>query len=115
MNNKRWNALWLNAHLATMEQKESFGLISHAAIAEEGGEIVWVGAMADLPGDPENLAERVHDVDGRCITPALMDCHTHLVFAGNRAKEFDLGLILPVYENFYKEVLSKKTAQKALV
>ena len=92
MSNKRWNALWINAELATMEQNAPFGLISEAAIAVTEGGIAWVGRMADLPGIPEELAERVHDVEGRCITPALIDCHTHLVFAGNRAKEFEMRL-----------------------
>lgn len=91
MTNKQWDALWVNGELATLEKK-GYGLINHAALAVKDGKIVWLGAMQDLPNKPELLANNVHDVAGRCITPGLIDCHTHLVYAGNRAHEFEMRL-----------------------
>ena len=92
MNNKRWDALWINAQIATMENNAPYGLIKNAALAIMDGKIAWLGAMADLQGEHENLAEQILDVEGRCITPGLIDCHTHLVYAGNRANEFEMRL-----------------------
>ncbi len=88
--NKQWDALWVNAEIATLEQ--GYGLINQAAMAVKNGKIAWVGAMNDLSAAPELLANEIHDVAGHCITPGLIDCHTHLVFAGNRAHEFELRL-----------------------
>jgi imidazolonepropionase len=67
-------------------------------VAAEGGKIVWVGAVADLPGRPDALAGEVQDLRGRWITPGLIDCHTHLVYAGTRAHEFELRLQGATYE-----------------
>lgn len=64
--------------------------LSPGAIVIEGGKIAWVGHVSELP-DRWNQAPR-HDVSGRLITPALIDCHTHLVHAGNRAREFEMRL-----------------------
>lgn len=64
--------------------------LSPGAIVIEGGRIAWVGHVSELP-DRWNQAPR-HDVSGRLITPALIDCHTHLVHAGNRAREFEMRL-----------------------
>lgn len=64
--------------------------LSPGAIVIEGGEIAWVGHVSELP-DRWNQAPR-QDVSGRLITPALIDCHTHLVHAGNRAREFEMRL-----------------------
>ncbi|MGY6533645.1 imidazolonepropionase [Glycocaulis sp.] len=64
--------------------------LSPGAIVIEGGRIAWVGHVSELP-DRWNQAPR-HDVAGRLITPALIDCHTHLVHAGNRAREFEMRL-----------------------
>lgn len=98
MNNKRWDAIWINSQLATMESHAPYGLIDNAAIAIKNGQIAWLGAMKDLPGSLLELANEVHDVEGRCITPSLIDCHTHLVFASNRAKEFEMRLKGVSYE-----------------
>jgi imidazolonepropionase len=75
-----------NATLATMSG--GYGLIEAAALIVEDGRIAWIGPMAgrlsrDLP---------VHDLGGRLVTPALIDCHSHIVFAGNRAQEFEMRL-----------------------
>jgi imidazolonepropionase len=90
MNNKRWDSLWVNGQLATLE--EGYGLIKNGAIAVKDGQIAWLGEQALLEDLPENLASYVHDLGGRCLTPGLIDCHTHLVYAGNRYHEFELRL-----------------------
>jgi len=97
-----WDTIWLEAHLATMApnvgQWAPYGAIRDGAIAAKDGRIAWVGARADLPGAPESLARDVRACDGAWITPGLVDCHTHLVFAGDRAREFELRLEGASYE-----------------
>jgi len=61
------------------------------------------GAMGDLPAAPGELATQVYDVSGCCITPGLLDCHTHLVYAGNRAHEFELRLQGVSYEEIARQ------------
>lgn len=70
--------------------RPGYGLIEDGAIAIEAGRIAWLGPTAELP--PALAAWPRTDVGGRLVTPALIDCHTHLVFAGNRAREFELRL-----------------------
>lgn len=78
-----------NATLATMTG--GYGLIADAALVMKQGDIVWAGPAADLPrADFADLP--VQDLGGRLVTPALIDCHTHLVFAGHRAQEFEMRL-----------------------
>ncbi len=94
-----WDRLWINAHLATMAAGGSaYGAIPEGAIACQDGKIVWVGPQAELPGSPETLGGEVIDLAGRWITPGLIDCHTHLVYGGNRAREFELRLEGASYE-----------------
>jgi imidazolonepropionase len=64
------------------------GLVPDAALAVAGGRIAWVGPRAALPGLPGELARSVHACGGRLLTPGFIDCHTHLVFGGNRSLEF---------------------------
>ena len=73
-----WDALWLDAHLACMTTEAPYGAIEKAAIAARNGRIVFAGPEAELPGRPEDLALRVERLDGRWITPGLIDCHVHL-------------------------------------
>jgi len=95
----RWNHLWIDTHLATFaKDDEPYGIVEHGAIAALGERIAWVGAATDLPGPPEDLAETVHRVHGQWLTPGLVDCHTHLVFGGNRAHEFEQRLTGVSYE-----------------
>ncbi len=75
-----------------------YGAILDGAIAVRGGRIAWVGARADLPPALRTAAVREHDAGGRWITPGLIDCHTHLVYAGSRAGEFELRLNGATYE-----------------
>jgi len=86
-----WDSIWLNAHLATLRGGK-YGIIRRGALAADQGRIAWVGARADLPGEPAALAREVHDCAGRWITPGLIDCHTHLIYAGNGAREFESRL-----------------------
>ena len=86
-----WDALWLDARIVTMRDGR-YNSIERGAIAVEAGLIVWLGPRAGLPGEAASLAREVHDLRGAMLTPGLIDCHTHLVFAGNRAREFELRL-----------------------
>lgn len=94
-----WDVLWLDARLATMVAgKTPYGALEGAALAVQGGRIAWIGPRAELSGPPESLAKQVHWVEGRWITPGLIDCHTHLVHGGHRAREFELRLKGASYE-----------------
>ena len=84
------------ATMAVRGDGEAYGLIDDAAIAIAGGQIAWVGPAADLPASYRTLSSQ--NLGGRLVTPALIDCHTHIVFAGNRAKEFELRLNGASYE-----------------
>jgi imidazolonepropionase len=79
-----WDSIWLNAHLATMRAGAGYGEVRDGAIAIEGDRIAWVGERAALPAPAERIAREVHDARGAWITPALIDCHTHVVFGGDR-------------------------------
>ncbi|WP_166418946.1 imidazolonepropionase [Cochlodiniinecator piscidefendens] len=86
-----------NASLATMEEGDAaYGLVEAGSIAIAQGRIVWVGAAADLPADYAAWDQR--DQGERLITPGLIDCHTHIVFGGNRALEFEMRLNGASYE-----------------
>lgn len=102
MNNKQWDELWINALLVTMEKDNDYGLINNAAIAVKNSKIAWLGPITDLLDKPEHLAATVHDIQGRCITPGLIDCHTHLIYAGNRSHEFSMRLQGKSYEEIAK-------------
>src|SRR5690606_23722440 len=88
-----WDAIWINAHLATMTADGDYGIIKNGGIGVVDGKIRWLGAMSALPpGAPQELAGEVHDAQGKWITPGLIDCHTHLVYGGSRAGEFEKRL-----------------------
>jgi imidazolonepropionase len=74
-----------------MDDGGPYGAIEDGALAVRDGEIVWVGARTALPSSLSADAN-VHDAGGRCITPGLIDCHTHVVYGGDRAREFELRL-----------------------
>lgn len=94
-----WDTLLIGGHAATMEPGgQAYGAVRDAAIGIADGRIVWIGAEADLPCAPEALARSVERLDGRWITPGLIDCHTHLVFASNRAGEWEKRLNGATYE-----------------
>lgn len=90
--------LWRNARLATMaDGATSLGIVEKGAVAARDGFIVYAGAEADMPGALGQGADTV-DCESRWITPGLIDCHTHLVYAGNRANEFEMRLAGATYE-----------------
>ncbi len=102
-----WDDLWTGAHLATMVAGNAgnatpYGSVMDGALAVADGRIAWAGPAAELPGAPESLARRVHDAGGAWITPGLIDCHTHLVYGGDRAREFELRLTGASYEEIAK-------------
>ncbi|MDR3474738.1 MAG: imidazolonepropionase [Devosia sp.] len=83
--------LWVNARLATMNPTlPGLGVIEPGAIAAQRDRIGWVGQMHELPH--ELKARETIDLEGRWVTPGLIDCHTHLVYGGSRAAEFDMRL-----------------------
>jgi imidazolonepropionase len=94
---ERFDRIWRNARLATMRgDGPGLGEIEHGLIASRGGRIVYAGAQSDFPVDADT-ADGI-DCAGRWITPGLVDCHTHLVYAGSRAHEFELRLRGASYE-----------------
>ena len=94
--------LWRNARLATFDPSmEGIGAVENAVIAVRGGRIAFAGPENDLPADLA-AADEITDCGGRWITPSLIDCHTHLVFGGNRAMEFEMRLNGATYEEIAK-------------
>ncbi|MFK7939146.1 MAG: imidazolonepropionase [Roseovarius sp.] len=86
--------LLTNATIATMQGRAPYGLLRNAALWVQNGQIAWVGPMADAPAE----AGPGEDMQGRVITPALIDCHTHIVHGGHRAGEFEMRLNGASYE-----------------
>ncbi|MEO6747407.1 MAG: imidazolonepropionase, partial [Caldimonas sp.] len=91
--------LWRHARLATLAGNTPWGWIERGALLVDGDRIAWVGAEADLPADIAARATAEHDLGGALVTPGLIDCHTHLVYAGQRAREFELRLEGASYED----------------
>ncbi len=89
-----------NATLVTLAADDDYGMIPDAALVIKGRHIEWVGARADCPflkNDPDNTIP-TYDAKGALITPALIDCHTHIVHGGDRAIEFEMRLNGAGYE-----------------
>ncbi|MFP4002945.1 MAG: imidazolonepropionase [Alphaproteobacteria bacterium] len=107
--------LLTNAQLATLEPGGApYGLISGGALAFDNGRIVWVGEAPEIPSDFARWPRT--DCEDRLVTPALIDCHTHLVFGGNRAREFELRLEGASYEEIARAgggILSTVQATRA--
>ena len=91
--------LWRHARIATLAGSTPWGWIERGALLVDGDRIAWVGAEADLPADVAARATEEHDLGGALVTPGLIDCHTHLVYAGQRAREFELRLEGASYED----------------
>jgi imidazolonepropionase len=91
-----WDSLWTNVHLATMAGSNSYGEIRDGAIAIREGRIAWIGQRSELPAGYR--AKDMHDGKGCWLTPGLIDCHTHIVYAGNRSDEFEARLNGASYE-----------------
>lgn len=93
-----YDGLILGASLATLDKDRGYGEIEDGALGWKDGVLSFVGPRSALPKAPASLAHAVIEVDGGWITPGLIDCHTHLVFAGDRAHEFELRLQGASYE-----------------
>lgn len=92
INTTAWQILWTNVNLATMtEGAKGYGAIENGAIAIANGKIAWLGTEAQLPDFDLNTV-KVIDGGGTWLTPGLVDCHTHIVYGGNRANEFEMRL-----------------------
>ena len=91
--------LLIDANIATMDPTRDtpYGIIENAALAIKNGEIVWLGEQASLPPF-DVFATPTLSIKGQWLTPGLIDCHTHLVFAGSRAQEFEQRLQGVSYE-----------------
>ena len=97
------DTVWLNARLASLApERPGLGVVESGAIAARNGRIAFAGPRDELPAEWRNRARRV-DCEGRWITPALIDCHTHLVYGGDRAHEFELRLKGATYEEIARE------------
>jgi imidazolonepropionase len=97
---KEWDQVWIGANIATMvEGAQPYGNLSDAALAVKGERIAWIGpaAEAKLEAAAQNLP--IQDARGLWMTPGLIDCHTHLVFGGNRVEEFEKRLCGVSYED----------------
>lgn len=111
-----WDSLWIDLSVATMNDGEGYGAIADAAVGIKDGRIAYVGPRSELTGAPEDLATEVQSGRGGWMTPGLIDCHTHLVYGGNRAREFEMRLNGATYEEIARAgggILSTVTATRA--
>jgi imidazolonepropionase len=95
-----WDQIWIGANIATMVAgAEPYGNVKNAALAVKGERIAWIGPAAEgkLKAAAQNLP--IHDAQGLWMTPGLIDCHTHLVYGGNRVEEFEQRLCGVSYED----------------
>jgi imidazolonepropionase len=97
--------LWTNCRVATMQvdAAQAYGLIEDAAMVVDAGQLQWVGPRSGLPSTLQQRCDVVHDAHGALITPGLIDCHTHLVYGGDRALEFELRLKGASYEDIARQ------------
>jgi len=108
-----FSTLFRNAQIATMTPGKSYGLIENGAVVISADRIKWVGAEKELPDEYAGLQGK--NLEGRLVTPALIDCHTHLVYGGSRATEFELRLNGASYEEIARNgggILSTVTATR---
>lgn len=97
------DSLWINVHLATMTESNPYGMVENGAVAVYGEKIAWIGKRKELPAEIESTAANVFDGEDGWITPGLVDCHTHLVYGGSRAREFELRLQGATYEEIARQ------------
>ncbi|HEV7319875.1 MAG TPA: imidazolonepropionase [Ensifer sp.] len=111
------SGIWRNVRLVTVsENAEGLGLVEDAAVAVVDGRIAYAGPEADLPAEFSRSLEAT-DCQGRVMTPSLIDCHTHLVHGGNRAREFQMRLEGATYEEIARAgggIVSSVKATNAL-
>ena len=95
-----WDLLLTNTRIATMQESDvPYGVIENGALGIADGKIAWVGRESELPSGINCRTLSLHD---RWLTPALIDCHTHVVFGGNRAEDFEQRLMGVSYEEIAK-------------
>jgi imidazolonepropionase len=92
--------LWRHARLACMTNDRPWGWVEHGALLTQSERILWVGPESDRPQHLQ--ADTQHDLQGALVTPGLIDAHTHLVYGGDRAHEFELRLQGASYETIAK-------------
>ncbi|MBD9478260.1 imidazolonepropionase [Pseudoxanthomonas sp. PXM02] len=95
----RWDGLLLNARLVTLAGDTGYGVSENAALAWRNGVLTYAGPADQLPASSDALADAVIDACGEWVTPGLIDCHTHVVFGGDRAGEFEQRLQGASYED----------------
>jgi imidazolonepropionase len=96
---KEWDQIWIGANIATMVAgADDYGNLKNAALAVKGERIAWLGSAAEGARKAAALGVPVEDVHGLWMTPGLIDCHTHLVYGGNRVEEFEKRLCGVSYE-----------------
>ena len=109
-----WDSLLTDVNVATMKgDGVPYGAIENAAIAVKDGKIAWIGPRSEMPG---HSARESRSLGGQWATPALIDCHTHLVFGGNRAAEHEQRLNGASYEEIARAgggIMSTVTATRA--
>lgn len=94
--NNEFDSVWIDVNLATINETD-YGIIENAAIAIKDGKIAWLGKRADIPAF-DAFSTPTYQGKGGWITPGLIDCHTHIVYGGNRAKEFEMRLEGATYQ-----------------
>jgi imidazolonepropionase len=94
----KWDQVWLGANIATMAGAGAYGSIQDAALAVRGERIAWLGTAEEGRQRAQAQGASIHDVRGQWITPGFIDCHTHLVYGGNRVEEFEQRLCGASYE-----------------
>ena len=93
-----FDAIWINVNLATMtDNGQPYGAVRDGALAVKDGCIVWLGPKAELP-ETDLLSTPLYDGKGQWLLPGFIDCHTHLVYAGSRANEFEMRLHGATYQ-----------------
>ena len=109
-----WDLLLLDARIASLRgDAPGYGVIEDGALAVIDGEIAWVGPASERPG---HAAQETRSLGNRWITPALIDCHTHLIFGGDRAEEYEQRLAGVSYEEIAAQgggILATVTATRS--
>ncbi len=108
--------LWHHARIASLHGSEPWGWLEDGAMLTRGEHIVWCGLRSDLPAEHRQSITQEVDLDGALVTPGLVDCHTHLVYGGDRAAEFEMRLQGASYEQIAQAgggIRSSVTATRA--
>jgi imidazolonepropionase len=109
---KKNQTLFINARLATMTGESGYGVVEDHGLLVEADRIIWIGLMSERQTRVETEPE-VIDCQGKLLTPGLIDCHSHLVYGGDRADEFELRLEGASYEEISRAGGGIKSTVKA--